>query len=168
MRSLILFRHAKSDWDANYANDRGRPLSERGIKAARRMGKLLQAMEQVPELVICSTARRALETLDIASRQGQWECDARESDALYETSPDNVLILLRRLDVDPESLMLVGHEPTWSMLASRLIGRDCALRVPTACMLRIDLEIDAWQNVGFQTGRLRWMLAPKLLGRLRV
>jgi phosphohistidine phosphatase len=58
--------------------------------------------------------------------------------------------------------MLAGHEPTWSALASDLMGGGI-LRFPTAAMARIDLEIDGWKTVGFDRGMLVWFLVPRFV-----
>ena len=72
MKSLICFRHGKSDWSADYESDHNRPISNRGIKASVRMGKYLSQINQQPELVISSTALRARGTAEIAIRSGKW------------------------------------------------------------------------------------------------
>ena len=61
MKKLLIMRHAKSDWGSGLA-DHERPLNKRGTKAAAAMGKALAAMEEIPDLVISSTATRAATT----------------------------------------------------------------------------------------------------------
>ena len=166
MRSLILFRHGKSDWEAAYATDHDRPLADRGREAARCMGRLLRQTRQVPELAVASSAVRARDTLQLAAQAGRWHCPMRIEGVLYERPAEEILDWLRRLDTNPESLLLTGHEPTWSELAGRLIGQAW-LRIPTGAMLRIDFAVDSWQAVEFGSGELRWMIPPKLIQRLR-
>lgn len=166
MRSLILFRHGKSDWDATYANDHERPLASRGIEAARLMGRFLQQTHQVPDLAVSSSALRARDTLHLAARAGHWQTAMRIDSALYESSPGQVVQWVRALDDDPECLLLTGHEPTWSDLAGQLIGH-AVLKVPTAAMLRIDFAIAAWRSIDVGSGELRWLLPPKLIARLK-
>ena len=60
---LWAFRHAKSSWDRPGLDDRDRPLSRRGVRAAARMREFFDAEEIRPELVVCSSALRARETL---------------------------------------------------------------------------------------------------------
>ena len=71
MYSIIIFRHGKSDWDAVYDRDHNRPLSKRGIKAAKRMGEYLSKKNQTPEKVISSSAIRAKKTAELAIKYGQ-------------------------------------------------------------------------------------------------
>ena len=164
MRSLILFRHGKSDWEAPFANDHERPLAGRGKDAARCMGRLLSQTRQVPDLAVSSSALRARDTLHLAARAGHWKCPIRIESSLYESSPSAVLGWVKNLEENPECLLLTGHEPTWSELAGRLIGK-AVVRVPTAAMLRIDFEAETWQHLEFGSGELRWLLPPKVVCR---
>ena len=162
MRSLILFRHGKSDWDAPYATDHERPLANRGKEAARRMGRLLSQTHQVPTLAVSSSAVRARDTLQLAAQAGRWHCPMRIESALYESSAQAVLAWIKGLDENPETLLLTGHEPTWSELAGQLIG-EATVKVPTGAMLRIDFAIGHWQELQFGSGVLRWLIPPKLV-----
>ena len=162
MRSLILFRHAKSDWDAPFSKDHDRPLAKRGVRVAKSMGEMLAGLDQVPDLAITSTAKRARDTLKLALREGNWDCPTMETADLYDTTPDKVIAFVQALEQDPKTLMLVGHETTWSDLASRLIGRGSNIRVPTGTVLKINFEFDAWSDLGPAQGELRWLLPPKL------
>jgi len=162
MRSLILFRHGKSDWDAHYASDHERPLANRGKEAALCMGRMLSQAGQLPQLAVCSSALRARATLQLAVRAGRWHCPMRIEDALYGSSAERTLSWIQALDENPECLLLTGHEPTWSELAGRLIG-EAALRVPTASMLRIDFEIESWRHIKFGRGQMKRLIPPKLI-----
>jgi phosphohistidine phosphatase len=166
MLSLILFRHGKSDWDQPFESDHQRPLASRGRQAARCMGRFLNESRQVPDLAVSSSALRARDTLKLASKAGKWACPVRIDGALYDASPDGMLAWLRGLKESPERLLLVGHEPTWSELASGLIG-GAQLKVATATMLRIDFEIDNWPQVIFGQGELRWLMPPKVACRIK-
>ena len=75
MKSILLFRHGKSNWNANYEKDHERPLSKRGVQAAKIMGIYLFRIEQIPDLIISSTALRAKTTAQIAKKFGNWNSD---------------------------------------------------------------------------------------------
>lgn len=166
MPSLILFRHGKSDWDASFASDHERPLATRGKDAARCMGKMLARTGQIPDLAVSSSALRARSTLQLAARAGHWHCTMSIESALYDTTAGAVLSWLKSLDGAPNRILLVGHEPTWSDFAGRLVGK-AILRVPTATMLRIDFEIENWQQLAFGQGELRWLMPPKFVCKAR-
>ncbi len=160
MKSLILFRHGKSDWDAPYDSDRDRPLAARGREAARCMGRLLAKNGHVPDIAISSPAKRAIDTLHLAVQAGRWHCPVHIEPLLYETPAREIVNWLRAIEGSPRLLLLVGHEPTWSDLAKTLIGGG-ALRVPTGAMVRIDCDIEDWSDLHSGQGELRWLLPPK-------
>lgn len=161
MKTILFFRHAKSDWDADFAHDHERPLAKRGQKAAKAMGRLLAEIGAVPDAVVTSSAVRAQETLRLARKAGAWEVPIRVTDALYQAAPEGVLEVLRAEPDTTESLLLVGHEPTWSATVGALIGGG-SVRVPTACVARVDLDVARWEEVRFGQGQLIWLLPPKL------
>lgn len=163
MLSLILFRHGKSDWSADNGNDRDRPLAQRGVRAARTMGAFLASTGQLPDKVLCSPAQRARETVNLASRQGNWPCPIEIAEQLYESNAKQVLGFLQAHQDETSTLLLTGHEPIWSELCSRLVGEHANIRFPTAAMARIDLPIRHWQDIRFGCGELRWLMPPKLL-----
>ena len=162
MKTIILFRHGKSDWDAGYAADHDRPLAKRGRNAAATMGAMLARAGQLPDRVLTSSAVRARETVRLAAEAGSWTCPVEVVPEFYESSPARVLARLREEDDAASSLLLAGHEPTWSTLASELTGGGF-LRFPTAAMARIDLEIEGWSHIEQDRGTLVWFLIPRLL-----
>lgn len=162
MKTLLFFRHGKSDWNAEYQGDHERPVSKRGQKAARRMGNFLKEAGQVPQSIITSSALRARSTVEMAAESGGWNCPVRVTDALYESSPEILLSEIRDEPDEVDLLMVAGHEPVWSETISRLAG-GCRLRFPTAAVARIDLDADSWKDVRFGEGTLIWLVTPKLL-----
>ena len=165
MRTVYLMRHAKSDWDASYVGDHERPLSARGFKSARRMGKFLARTADLPQLILCSSAVRTRQTLETASREGGWsDIPVLVENELYLTSQERVMTRLRSLPNDLSSVMIIGHEPTTSVLAGLLIG-SASIRVPTGTCSRIDLYVENWEDVRAACGTLEWHVTPKILKR---
>ena len=159
MHRLILFRHGKSDWDAPFGSDHDRPLSKRGVKASKTMGLVLAKSNLVPDHAITSSAVRARTTLELAIEAGDWPTSVEVTDALYGTSPGGALEVARQTSDDVESLMLVGHEPTWSALAYHLTGG--AVTVKTGTIVGIDLLVDSWRRLPAVRGDLAFVLQPK-------
>ena len=114
----------------------------------------------VPDRAVSSTARRARDTLSLAAEAGEWRCPLKYDGSLYEASAISVIDLLRR-ETSSRTLLLVGHEPTWSSLASLLIGGG-SIRLPTAAMAGIELE-GPWSEVQPGEGRLLWLQIPRVL-----
>jgi phosphohistidine phosphatase len=163
MPGLILFRHGKSDWDADYpGGDAARPLAHRGRKAAKRMGKFLARAGQPPDAAITSPAVRAESTLRLAMEGGGWSCPVRTAATLYDGGFSGLLAEVRKEPATTDVLLAVGHEPTWSEAVSAFIGGG-EVDLPTAAMARIDFDVDGWDEVGSATGVLVWIVVPRLL-----
>jgi phosphohistidine phosphatase len=154
----MLFRHGKSDWHAPYGSDHERPLSRRGAGAAETMGRVLARSSLVPDHAITSSAVRARTTLDLASAAGEWSCSIEVTDRLYGTTAGGALSVVAGTPPAVESLMLVGHEPTWSDLAHHLTGGH--VTVKTGTVVGIDLMIESWDHVD-SPGSVAFVLQPR-------
>ncbi len=162
MKTLLVMRHAKSDWGAASLGDHERALAPRGIKAARKMGRFLAESGTVPDLVISSTAVRALTTAELAGEAGAWGCDIVTSQDLYASDPDRVLDVIRETGNGIQRLLIAGHEPTWSALVGWLIGGG-RVRMPTAAVACLDLPKGDWIDLAPATCELRWLMTPRML-----
>jgi len=151
-------RHAKSDWDADYGSDHDRPLNARGARSAESMGRLLAKESLAPALVITSTAVRARTTAEIAAESGNWDCEIVLEPRLYGTGADAaVQVAAAAPDLDP--IMLVGHQPTWSILASVLTGENVEMKTATVAV--IEFDIDSWVDIVTRKGTVRIVLQPR-------
>lgn len=158
MTTLLLLRHGKSDWDAAYGADHDRPLAPRGVRSARIMGRLVSREGLVPDVVISSTAERAARTAELAADAGAWGREIRLDRRLYEAGPAGVLGVAAEV-TGGGRLLLVGHQPTWSLLVRRLTGEYADLR--TASLAVIELPIDVWSAVEGTTGTLAALHHPR-------
>jgi len=166
MKALIIFRHAKSDWSSGEAKDQDRPLSPRGKKAAKVMGRFLKRIGETPDSLVSSSAVRARKTAELAVKAGQWECKSRVTDRLYNCSETDVMRTIKAEADTTQTLMIVGHEPTCSETISRLVG-EAKVGFSTAAMARLDLPIDRWRDADFGVAKLIWLVTPKLVKELR-
>jgi len=165
MLRLMLFRHAKSDWNADSRGDRDRPLNGRGERAAATMGVVLREMGEIPDLVISSPAVRAQATVTLARISGGWDSRLEVADDLYGAGPDSAMTVASRCGGDVERLMLVGHEPTWSLLARQITGGR--MDVKTATVLAFDLNAATWASVGQGNGSLAFAIHPRMFDSSR-
>lgn len=162
MKTLLVFRHAKSDWDAAYGDDHARPLAARGVKAARKMGLWLTTVGLVPDRALASTAVRARQTLALAAEAGGWTGPAHLTDALYGASPAAVLAEIRATPDAVATLVVVGHEPTQSGLVALLVGGG-AVEMKTGAVARIDVPVTRWADVQPGRGVLAGLYVPAAL-----
>ncbi len=169
MRRVIFFRHGKSDWGAGVSSDHERPINERGRRAAHAMGRFLAISGQVPDRVVCSSAVRTRETIEVAIEAGSWSVDVEVLDELYLAEPARVLEVIRREADATRSLLVVGHEPTSSEMVrllsvgGQMPGAGSVVRFPTASMARVNLPIESWTGCDYGVGELAWLVPPKLL-----
>jgi phosphohistidine phosphatase len=140
MARLFLFRHGKAAWAEPGMRDFDRKLDERGVEEATAMGRLMLKRRLVPDLVICSTAARAVETLEAINETLHLNDVSRFSQDLYATDAPGYLDIASRAD-DGDDIMLVGHNP---ML------EDAAIALSKT---GDDESIDAL-HMGFRTGGL--------------
>ena len=164
MFQLILLRHAKAERDGAAEGDHGRRLTDRGRRNAALMGRFLERAEIAPDLVVTSTAARASKTAELAIEAGGFQIELRETLVLYDSTIERTLGVLRAIEDDYETVLLVGHQPTWSELASALIG-GARLRLPTAGMVVLDLEIDSWSEITLGEATLSGLVTPALVAR---
>lgn len=162
-RKLLILRHAKSDWNAEPGGrDHDRPLNARGRRDAPLMGRFL-AGACPPDLVITSSATRAHDTVLRAAEAGAWDAPIEIEPAFYESDPGTIFDRLRTVDDGVGTVLIAGHQPTWSDLVSLLTGASA--RMPTAAIACIELRAHAWRALGPHSGSLRWLVTPKILQR---
>jgi phosphohistidine phosphatase len=171
-KRLILLRHAKSAWDNPSLADFDRPLSTRGRKSAPIMGAYLARRGMVPGLVLTSSAKRALETLDLVYAGWQVKPTVRKLKSLYLAMPREMLRRVQAIGRDPDCVMLVGHNPAIADLASWLCSTgemahrgSLAHKFPTAAVAVIDFAVEDWAEVDAETGKLVDFATPKQVER---
>ncbi|MGB3285123.1 SixA phosphatase family protein [Mycolicibacter algericus] len=116
-RTLILLRHAKSDYPPGVA-DHGRPLAERGIREAALAGDWLRANAPRIDQVLCSTATRTRNTLE---RTGL-NAPVSYLDELYDAVPGTVIATINTVGDEVRTLLVIGHEPAMSSVALGIAG----------------------------------------------
>ena len=169
MKKLYLLRHAKSSWDDPSLDDHDRPLAPRGQKAVKAMNKHMKKAGVKPDLVLCSTARRARETY-----QGVYDAlhdiPVTFDEGVYTFSPKPLTHRLRKMTDAADAVMLIGHNPALESLALSLCHPDGSTppayramteKYPTAALAVIDLEIGSWKDVASGCGVLRAFTRPR-------
>jgi phosphohistidine phosphatase len=177
MKTLLILRHAKAEAHTGPAGDHARGLNGRGQKASGDMGAYLSQHGPVPDLIICSDARRARETMDgvLVALSGNPKIELEPK--LYLAVPDTILQRLRKADDRFETVMIVGHNPGLEDLARDLVAHPVAgagasvfarmsAKFPTGALAQIGFDLDSWAFVDYGTGRLNAFIVPRdLAGR---
>jgi phosphohistidine phosphatase len=125
MHMLHLLRHAKSSWKKE-VEDHERPLNRRGREAARRIGQALPAAVGALDLILCSSARRTRETLELIVAELAVRPPSVLEDELYEASKDQLMERLRGLAEEIGNVLLIGHNPGLHDLAMAIADTNTA------------------------------------------
>jgi len=162
MKTLLILRHAKSSRDDVSLPDHDRPLSKRGLRDAPRIGHLLCEERLVPDLILASTAVRALQTATFVAQASRYDRELRTLPELYLAEAAVYLSIVRRLDETHGRVMVVGHNPGIEELVLALTGR--AESMPTAALAHIRFPADRWADVALAgPGELVNLWRPKQL-----
>jgi phosphohistidine phosphatase len=162
MKSLLVLRHAKSSWDNARLSDHDRPLNSRGKADAPRIGRFLRDEGLTPDLIVASSAERALATAEAAAIASDYDNEIIVTRELYHADVEDCLAVLAGLPGDPQRVMIVGHNPTWEMLVEHLTGKIEVM--PTAALAHIQLPISRWADLTEDTsGKLIDVWRPREL-----
>ena len=168
-KSVWVLRHGKAAPDG--PDDHSRPLAPRGKRQGAEVGRYVAGAPvdgvPVPELVVCSSARRAVQTAELVVLELGAGVPLVAERALYEADPDDVIDRLRELGDDVASVMVVGHNPTLHHLALLLLepedtaGRSrLEQRFPTAALAVVGVPASSWTALSTGIGRLLDLWAP--------
>jgi len=146
MRTILVLRHAKSSWSDPDLSDHDRPLNKRGKQDAPRIGELMRFEELLPDIILTSSAKRAVMTAKLVIESSGYEGDLVVSRDLYAHYPEAYVEQLRTLDTRYQCAMVVGHNTGVEELVDVLTGEWT--RMTTAAMAHIQMPIDRWEDLG--------------------
>jgi phosphohistidine phosphatase len=169
-RQLLLLRHAKSAWPEDVA-DHERPLARRGRHDAPVAGRWLRAAGCVPDRVVCSTARRACETWQLAALELEDAPRVSFDQRVYGGAAAELLDLARETAPSARTLLIVGHDPAIQELTLALAsarGSDVGalervrFKFPTAAIAVLEFK-GSWPELGSGQARLTTFVVPREL-----
>jgi len=169
LKTLGLFRHAKSDWQDPRARDFDRPLNARGRKGAALIGRHIRDNGETWDRIIASPAIRCAETIEIACQAGNRPAAINWDRRIYLASSATLADLLRELEGNPTAVLMVGHNPGLEDLIFDLVADDGAsplrdvveIKFPTAAFAVLKLEIDRWAELRERCGALVHLMRPR-------
>lgn len=144
MKTLLLLRHAKSSWKKPLP-DHERPLNRRGKRQVPQVARWLREESLVPDVVLCSTARRARRTAELLLRHGACAGEIRLTPDLYDVDAEEHLEVLSRLESGYNRVMLIGHNPGLLELLRQFAPQVEALSTAAVALLQFD--IDGWSQL---------------------
>lgn len=167
MNRLLLLRHAKSSWDVPGLPDYERPLAPRGERAVAALRLHVEEAELAPDLVLCSTARRAIETWEGIAAGFPPSTTVEFANELYGATARELRQLVQQLPSDVECVLLVGHNPGFEDLAEGMVGSgDADLRerleakFPTGALVTL-LVRAPWADLQWGSAELSDFVVPR-------
>jgi phosphohistidine phosphatase len=157
MRTLMLLRHAKSDWNAPTEGDFARPLNKRGRRAAAAMARQIAALDTVPQKIVSSPAVRAIRTAEAVAGELA-EVAVEPEERLYGASVAEILDVARHLPKEISCALLIGHNPGMEECVHAL-GGDPDLLLKT-CMLAVFRVDGGWGKLSAENCHLVRILQP--------
>ena len=159
--TLLLIRHAKSDWETGRP-DHERPLNARGRRDATRMGAWVAEKGLAPAEVLCSDAQRTRETLDLLLAAWTPRPEVSHHRALYHAVPEAMLSVLE--GAEGTRVALVGHNPGIGHLAQRLARRAPDhprwADFPTCAVAVLAFQAASWSAIREGTGEVLAFAVP--------
>lgn len=156
MKTLALFRHAKTNSDSPTGRDFDRQLVERGKRHAFRMGEEIRALQLRFDLLLCSPAVRAVQTAELAGLSPRFD------EQIYDASAGELMAIIQQTPPDAQRLLMIGHNPGFEQIASLLAQEPIGMA--TGALAQLELPIDDWRNAGSCRGKLVRFLRPEELG----
>ncbi|HAJ46185.1 MAG TPA: histidine phosphatase family protein [Alphaproteobacteria bacterium] len=136
------------------------------------MGSYMKSQNYAPQLILCSSARRTTETLDLIKPFLRADAQLRYEDALYLAEPEQLLERLNWIDDEVASAMLIGHNPGMEQLAhllarapksaqEKLRNAQMAEKFPTAALAVLTFQAETWGELRPGKGALVDFMRPK-------
>jgi phosphohistidine phosphatase len=164
---LVLLRHAKSSWDTPGLEDHERPLARRGSRAVAALRRHVAAGAVAPDLVLCSTARRAVETWEGIASAFPSDIQVEFTAGLYGATAEELLGRLRQVPEGIECVLVVGHNPGLEDLATGLVGRGdderrrrLETKFPTGALATLVVPVP-WAELGWGDAELVDYVVPR-------
>lgn len=158
-KKLIIIRHAKSDWNTGLL-DYERPLNSRGKRDAPNVGLYLKELGVSPDLVISSSAERAINTAVLICHSLEFPMNSIKAyKELYHAVPKTYLKFISELTEDIKTVILVGHNPGISDFVSYLTDDACELK--TCCVAILEVKVALWEELFQGTCILNQYISPK-------
>lgn len=161
MKTVYIIRHAKSSWSDSSLKDIERPLNKRGYRDAPFMANLLSGKGVKPDRLISSPANRAYTTATYfaeAFHISKPSIDIRKT--IYEAYPEDILDLVEHLANEWQTVCIFGHNPTFTSFAN-LFTNNYIANVPTCGIVRIDADVERWEQFSVDTAKVTEFHYPK-------
>ncbi len=163
MKEILIMRHAKSSWADRSLEDIERPLNDRGIRDASKMGRWIREISKLPKIIYCSTSKRTIQTADIFMKAAGGDIPIRYEEKLYNGFLEDILNILHYAQNNVNRIMILGHSPYMEESISFLCSNNnLVLKMVTASIALLKTEV-SWQKLSGNLAVLKFLIGPKYL-----
>ena len=163
MKTLYIVRHAKSSWGFPDLKDEDRPIIDKGIHNTNKIVKELIRFDVSIDKMICSKARRTLETAKIVARGINFPIEKIESNiTLYKADVDDLTEIIKEVEEDIYQLMIIGHNPTLTQFANRFLDEKMEI-LHTSEVVSFEFETKKWFDFEKSKCKTKFVLSPKFI-----
>ncbi|MBU1077251.1 MAG: histidine phosphatase family protein [Spirochaetes bacterium] len=166
MKKILLFRHSKSLPTEQGKTDKDRVLARDGIRDAETMGEYFKLNSLIPQHVVCSSAFRAKQTLQVCLEKMSLAVETDFDERIYHDGVDGILDIVRELDNRLHLVMIVGHSPDMESVTEYFFGRAFPFgKFSTSGVALLEFNVDQWKDVRENTGELMLFKTPGMINR---
>lgn len=163
MKTLLIVRHAKADWQMPGQKDQDRPLINRGIKRTELISDFLKNKNINPDLIVASSAIRAAQTAKLLAKG----LDFNESKIIfnpdiYHWSHVDLFDVFLEIPDDVNTMILVGHNPTLTDFSNIFLDHPIE-NLPTTGVVCISFDTNVWSDIRKSTTKTEFVIFPKML-----
>jgi phosphohistidine phosphatase len=168
MKRLFLLRHAKSSPNDRELADHDRPLAPSGREAAKHIAAYMKDKSFEPSIVLCSSAVRARQTLELISPAFPEQTAIEIEHDLYHAGSNELMTRLQRVSRDAASVLLIGHNPAMQDLVLTIASESEQVeairkKFPAAALAVLDARIEYWEHLGPGGAVLAEFVTPQQL-----
>lgn len=158
MKNLTLIRHADANPQQPFQSDSERNLTDKGRRQVENIAKQLKKLKCLPDYLLCSSAKRAIQTTKILCEQFKINSNLINiNKSLYLGDLEDTLLALHSFDC--QKLFLIGHNPNLSWLAHKLCPTTKSIILPTAGVISLGFDVENWKYPLIQ-GKLLFFIEP--------
>lgn len=161
MKTLYILRHAKSSWKFEELSDHDRPLNKRGRSDALLMGQELASRGVKPNMIMSSSAVRALSTATLVGKEMEYDADdIVVNEKIYGAGQEDLLDIVQEAPAEVQYLMIVGHNEAITDFANSLTPEHVA-SLPTTGIVALEFDCDSWYEISRENAKFLFYDFPK-------
>lgn len=162
MKKLYFMRHAKSDWLGD-VDDKDRIINYIGINEAKKIAAEIIKKEIKFDKIICSPAKRAYQTAEIIKNKIGFSDEIIIEESFYFDYQKEILKVIKNIDNQAQSVLLVGHNPTWSQMVSQLKKSPGKIYLDNANFVCLSADFNDWKEANYEKFDFEYIISPKNL-----